>query len=181
LDVLVWRAARQFTISSKETFLRGSRPISATVRVPRLCLYTITSGTTEIKVDQEWRAGEPRGTGLTHSPSWMPEIRAHYLDMEPELARLCVTTGSKRATLTSKFVGVIPAPTRERIKEVQGAGMEVLLMAEPDWRLDLVERDPDPPRNYDPLVVGFALGRLWLIDRFDPTPLETYVAEEFAS
>lgn len=81
------------------------------------------------------------------------------------------------------FTGVIPQKTRDLILAckndfTQDAGRttNIFLICETqpqEWRGEVTLADP--------LVAGWAHNTFWLIDRFDPTSLESYIAQEFTS
>lgn len=76
---------------------------------------------------------------------------------------------------TTSFVGIVPDKTKEAIQLAQpDFGGNILLIKEnapEDWRMD-VEYQP----TIDPLIVGVKAGIAYLIDIFDTTPLEEYIA-----
>lgn len=80
------------------------------------------------------------------------------------------------------YTGAIPDSTREKIAEVREAGHfrsgGMFLLCEADvWTVEA----KTVPRVVDPIVVGFKHEALWMIDVFDPTPVEQYIALEFSS
>ncbi len=88
-----------------------------------------------------------------------------------------------------KFNGVIPKNVRENIKNVKRNFHEILLVEEAyAWECDseIVKVE----RNVDPLIIGVvSLGSRWdenpkklyyLIDKFDVTPLENFIATEMS-
>lgn len=78
--------------------------------------------------------------------------------------------------MTATFTGVIPEGVRTRIRE--HAKDPVFLIQEvSEWDVRHIAH----PVHTDPLVVIHKYGRLWLIDRFDTTPVEEYIAQEFVS
>lgn len=93
-------------------------------------------------------------------------------------------------TISSTFMGVIPAEVRpaikkaiEQFKEVASSGSiinRVYIMAEAkNWQTKVKAIPPPPLVWLDPLVVGWDGMDLWLVTSFDLTPLENYVAKEF--
>jgi hypothetical protein len=81
--------------------------------------------------------------------------------------------------LNATFSGVIPLETKEKIREAQRsqAFEDIRVLAEADWSLERYAN----PYYADPIVVGLVEGQMWVIDVFDPTPLEEYIAKEFTT
>jgi hypothetical protein len=76
------------------------------------------------------------------------------------------------------FSGQIPKETREKINQARKMGLEVFIVSEAQqWSIS-EKRIPIPE---DPLVIGYKANVYWLIDKFDLTPTERWVAEEFTS
>jgi len=77
--------------------------------------------------------------------------------------------------LTSRFYGIIPQETKEKIKEAESIfDAELYLIAEtrPEtWNVKNVTADP--------LLIGIFEDKSYLIDHFNTTPLENYVMREF--
>lgn len=90
-------------------------------------------------------------------------------------------SGIVKFSWTALFSGCIPSATRKRIAEVRKSGQfggKIYLVAEAhEWTegcsVTITEKDP--------LVVGFDGYGHWLIDSFDTTPVEQYIADEFAT
>jgi hypothetical protein len=90
----------------------------------------------------------------------------------------------KKLVLTAEFDGILPKQTRE--KAVAGKSqfdrLYVIVDQQYRWKSALL-RDPRP-RALDPLLVGeLSQGRsrkFYLIDQFDLTAAEQYLADEFA-
>lgn len=78
-------------------------------------------------------------------------------------------TGTK-FSLSFQFNGVIPDETRQKIKAARQYFGSIYIIAEAkEWALN---REIIMPVGKDPLVVGYADGKLWLIDDFATTPVE---------
>lgn len=82
-------------------------------------------------------------------------------------------------SIFAAFTGVIPADTKKKIREAQvsRAFDDIRLLAEAEWA---VQSTPSP-LYADPIVVGLVEDEMWVIDVFDPTPLEEYIAREFTT
>lgn len=89
-----------------------------------------------------------------------------------------------KVVITAAFSG-FAAEERERVlnsvKKAQGAGVfsQILVIAEaPKWEVNEVVTQVKP----DPLVVGWVekTSQMFLIDRYNLTPLERYIADQFA-
>lgn len=111
----------------------------------------------------------------------------YYADIQEGLARRVARLRTRAVELSWRFEGVIPDEIRERIVEhVDDFGEgEIILVADAPletWRFRerRAELEARPARLLDPLVVGLKAGRLWLLDAFDPTPIERYAADEFS-
>jgi hypothetical protein len=151
------------------------------VRAPVFALLGLTEP--EIKL----RATMDPSVIWLHGPySVRSQIREQYTALARDLHRVSGRFG-RRAMLTYRFRGAIPDETRAKIRSVHRSFEQVYLLAETtpeSWRLERVGKSfRQQVRDLwdDPLVVGYAAGTLWLIDSFDPTPLEQYVASEFTS
>jgi hypothetical protein len=80
--------------------------------------------------------------------------------------------------IESKFNGIIPDLTKQKIKESEKFfdKDKVYLIAETkpeEWNVILLSKDP--------LVAGVKYDKCYLIDQFNTTPLEGLVSEEFSS
>ncbi|MEK7612409.1 MAG: hypothetical protein AAB407_03650 [Patescibacteria group bacterium] len=105
----------------------------------------------------------------------LPEPLAHCFNdvrslFERELEKKWL--GSKTIGVT--YAGVIPAPVRDNIRKAKKNFKDVFILAEPgDWNVAEV--------LIDPLVVGWDGSSLWLVDKYDTTPTEDYISQEFTS
>lgn len=115
---------------------------------------------------------------LPHYAAIMNTIRNNHLSWE--------TRSTVRLSYT--YQGVIPTHVREIIKRETGMYEEigqrrfedVGLVCEVDrWEISSVKA---PPRQFlDPLLVGVRANALWVLAAFDPTSVEQYLLDEFAS
>ena len=91
----------------------------------------------------------------------------------------------KKLVMTAEFDGILPKETRQkaRIAKNYFDHLYVIVDQQHRWKSSLL---PDPrPRALDPLLIGeIEQGRarkFFLVDQFDLTPAEQYLADEFAS
>ncbi len=94
-------------------------------------------------------------------------VRAFYFDM---------LVGWRDLDLTTNFSGVMPAAIRETIHELRNSHtFDSLLIVQEvkKWNVTV--------RAADPLLIGIKNGAAYLVDRFDTTTAEEYVAREFTS
>lgn len=100
--------------------------------------------------------------------------RRIYPDVIARMNKKVRETGD-RASLSASFEGIIPDETREKIQ--QWPAKDVFLVTEvPDWRFGVTKA----PR-VDPLVCLWRHDTLWLLDKFDTTSIEEYIAREFTT
>lgn len=140
------------------------------IPVPELALFSLDSPTTSIWWDYHGNIGP----GIPYG------FAAHYEDVFSALERVSTAKtqgqlafGHYMEKITAEFTGVIPDRTRERILEAHKHKVfdGICLLAEAEWEQQSV--------LVDPIVVGCSAGKLWVVDIFDPTPIEEYVAQEF--
>jgi len=83
--------------------------------------------------------------------------------------------------LTYSYHGVVPERIRQIInKEEREARFDALgLVCDAYW--DISRIDAPPRKLLDPILVGVKDDSLWVIEAFDPTPLESYIANEFTA
>ena len=91
----------------------------------------------------------------------------------------------KKLIMTAEFDGILPKETRQKARLAQKYfdHLYVIVDQQHRWKSSLL---PDPrPRALDPLLVGeLKQGRarkFFLVDQFDLTPAEQYLADEFAT
>jgi hypothetical protein len=96
----------------------------------------------------------------------------------------------KKICFYREFNGLVPASTRQKIKyfkKTNPFGTEVYIISEAkkhDWDIRIEKTERPSPRSVtkDPLVVGIIpSGAAYLIDHFNTTTFEKYVAKEFTS
>lgn len=79
-------------------------------------------------------------------------------------------------TLTARFKGLIPEPIHKKIARLRNDGCIIYLLTEAIWT---GEKSLNP--NYDPIVVAWKNNAAYLVDVFDLTPVESYIAKEFSA
>ena len=91
----------------------------------------------------------------------------------------------KKLIMTAEFDGILPKETRQkaRIAKNYFDHLYVIVDQQHRWKSSLL---PDPrPRALDPLLIGELkqghARKFFLLDQFDLTPAEQYLADEFAS
>lgn len=88
--------------------------------------------------------------------------------------------GGQWATkFSAELATIVPAEAKERLEQAEKdrtfKSIHCIAEVEPsDWIATEM-----PIRKADPLIVGVLGGRVHLIAKFDPTPLENYVSKEF--
>lgn len=98
---------------------------------------------------------------------------------------------TREESLTWHFKGVIPASTKVKIRQARSQFTDIYLLAEAPLHTWTHKRNQESrvararrriaEMNLDPIVLGYAANRLWVIDVFDPTPTETYILNEFTT
>jgi hypothetical protein len=90
----------------------------------------------------------------------------------------------KKLVITAEFNGLLPRETREKARAAQDHFDKLYLIVDQQhrWKSVLL---PDPsPRVLDPLLIGElqqdGVRKFYLIDQFDLTEAERYLADEFA-
>jgi len=152
--------------------------------LPRFAVYSLDSPHCEIEISLKYKNREYRDTEL-----WMESVEMTH----PELPLLLENPLKEAIRLgewdsfcgdrahcdtwefTSVFQGIIPKETKERIKQSQKAfGKDIYIIAEAkDWIGQEIPIE-------DPLVVGVIDDTCFLLDEFDCTTMEAYVAREFS-
>jgi hypothetical protein len=91
----------------------------------------------------------------------------------------------KKLIVTAEFDGILPKETRQKalIAKNYFDHLYVIVDQQRRWKSSLL---PDPrPRALDPLLIGEVkqgnARKFFLLDQFDLTPAEQYLADEFAS
>lgn len=115
--------------------------------------------------------------GTEYQPSSVPYVlKSKYGDVLDALATKVRSSRKEEVQLSCEFSGTIPADVKEKIIQAKVDFKEhVYILAEPaEWSLKETKAiDPDP------LVVGYhedTPNVLWLIAKFDTTPIEDLVA-----
>lgn len=80
----------------------------------------------------------------------------------------------KRYSLDAEFVGLLPQKIKDKITALREAGVATYLVANTNW-----ERTEMKPIDPDPLVIASYRGKTYLVDVFDASIEENYVAHEF--
>ena len=115
------------------------------------------------------------------SPELPPAIAYWYSDLKERLVTRSLISGRivSTHTISGSFTGVVPEKQLEVIHKAKSTDLfeNIFLICQVDeWSL---KSTPIPIPLIDPLILGFAHTKLWLIDKFDLTPLEQYTAEQF--
>lgn len=182
LEVLAWRH-KAYTYPENYFFSLLH------AQAPKLALVSLHEPTITFSVDDKAR--------FSTNP-WLPEpVQKAYEPLVKSLARVTSIDG-REVELSFTFKGMIPSSTRAKIEAAkddfpgahdrydysrQPTGIYLLVESTPaQWRIRHVGRAWPKLREVlaDPLVVGYRDNALWLIDSFDPTPFETYIATEFS-
>ncbi len=148
--------------------------------LPAFMVLDVNSETSVFSIEGTAEAGTASSPKV--SPELPPVIAHYYSDLDERLVTRSLITGRIAATLTisGSFTGVVPEKQLESIEKAKSTVLfeNIFLICQvEEWSLTST---PTPIPLLDPLIVGFAQGKLWLIDKFDPTSLEQYAAEQFA-
>ncbi len=148
---------------------------------PRLVVLSLNSPRFVLtgKVERNTSTGYTRY--LTKiEPSLPKPIEACYRDV---LSTLRKQAKKERSTITlaTEYKGVIPPDVRKKILAAQNAKPAfngIFIIAEVgEWAMTKVAAPKLKPREADPLVVGFDGANLWIIAKFDLTPVESLMLE----
>ena len=82
----------------------------------------------------------------------------------------------KQYELRARFVGLLPQKTKEKITALRGAGISTYIVAETRWDMKNAKL-PNP----DPLIIAIHDSKVYLVDVFDASIAENYVAHEFTT
>jgi hypothetical protein len=113
---------------------------------------------------------------------WILGAFLTYLLSEMLLNRICPW---KKLVITAEFDGILPKETRQKARAAKDYFDNLYLVVDQQrrWKSTLL-RDPTP-RALDPLLIGeLKQGRryqFFLVDQFDLTGAEQYLADEFAT
>jgi len=141
------------------------------VPFPTLGVININDPDGEMEIRGTWGSGRYDHSG----PQCLPQ--STYADVG-EALRAIARGRTDTVRLRTSFTGMIPNETRERIaKWKETFPDEIYIVNEASWRFESLPR----PLFGDPLVIGAKSGRYYLIDVFDPTTLESYIAKEFTA
>lgn len=154
------------------------------VPVPRLALISLTGATSSM----QFKSDEYKKREVNVAPVF----GRRYGDV---LEQLCRLDRVRSESLTWTFKGVIPTDTRAKIRAHRGQFEDTLLLAEAPLATWTHERNRETFTErrrrvlaemrerwaLDPIVCGLAGGRLWVIDVFDPSPIEEYILSEFTT
>jgi hypothetical protein len=90
-------------------------------------------------------------------------------------SNVCRRKSASGFQLRARYSGLIPEVTRQKIRRAKDLGVfqHIFIISEVDWA---VEKIPN-----DPLVTGWDGQKLWLVDKFDTTPLEALIAQTFGA
>lgn len=149
--------------------------------VPAFAIFDLMGNGTfslSLHVGSSWRTGIELGGFSSRLMMEAIETSSFYMEYEKKLKRWVSSEwflGSQDVILKTNFNHTIPPKVREHIREIQKGKLfsRLLVIAEVDeWGIE--------PRPADPLLVGESNGLFFLLDRFDTTPLESYVSKEFS-
>lgn len=119
-------------------------------------------------------------TATTIMPWWLNAFVACVLGSLLGFLAFVAPRADADIVLFTRFAGFIPGHIRQKIVESKGLFSEIFLIQEVDlrnWKATTIPK----PRAADPLLVGKKNGVYYLIDRFDTTTLEEYMAREFST
>ena len=83
-------------------------------------------------------------------------------------------TGYRHYILSANFAGMLPQKTKDKIMALRAAGISTYLVADTHWKTTEAKA-PNP----DPLLIAPFEGKVYLVDVFDASIEENYVASEF--
>jgi len=142
-------------------------------RYPKLVLFSLDSPTFSIRgTDWSW---DDRIT-----PELPEELRKYYTDVTRYLSQRCRVFFSTKSEIriSCLYSGVIPPETRKKIEQAKSIFKRVFILAEATKWTET--STPKPILDPDPIVVGWNGGdTLYMIDKFDLTPVEKLLAVEF--
>jgi len=182
LEPLTWR--RSYSVNT----LRHGRVWGRRRRsLPKLMFFDpwSTNGTTTLEYTEGRYGGGGNRVGVHTQilgPLLPDVVRQRYEDIDARLRHHYRRTfgGASSARYTATFpTGVIPQEIRDLVRTAgeQYGRQNVWFLAEvAAWKAQ-----ESPRRLLDPLVVAWDGDNLLLLGKFDLTPVETYVAAEFAS
>lgn len=139
------------------------------IPLPKICPLTLESNVFEIS-DSVW--------GMSTWKDFPQVVQSSYRDVE---SALNTTARTKIESFSIRFSweGVIPAEAKQVIADNRDEFEQVFLLTETPAKSWTLKRTP-VPEMVDPLIVGTKYNAMYLLGKFDPTPLEEYIASEFA-
>lgn len=151
------------------------------IAVPKLALLPLHESKVAIKSPQYWNGNFHVQWRGEHT-AYPGIINAIYHPISEGLQK--AQRSHEKLWLEWEFKHAIPDSVKMLIADVaptRDFECIYLLCDAPveEWKLESIQ-EPKPPVLVDPLLVGWACESLWLLDAFDPTPLEEYIASEFA-
>lgn len=143
--------------------------------VPQLAYLPVTQPRLRLIVDHHMRT--------YFTPDSLPQsIVKSYTEILTDLARRHLSwDGREKLSLTYTYPGVIPDHIREIIRTEQQMPRRFDELA---FVCDVTEWQVGSQMSTafaDPILVGCYGQTLWVLDSFDPTPVETYLLREFTS
>jgi hypothetical protein len=157
--------------------------------VPKLAVFTPNCGEAKLWLQTGWLGG---------MRSNVPSVLNYQSEaIAKDTKELAKAEWCSQVVLTAYWGGVIPEGSRSIIKEASKTFDEVLIVAEvSEWQVTMTSNNllrfavasRDLVANAgssflaligDPLVIGRKGDVFWLLDKFDTTPLEEYVGNEF--
>lgn len=106
--------------------------------------------------------------------SGLPKIIGEgYRTLKGKLMAKPGSDGWGQYILNAEFVGLLPTETKEKITTLRKAGIPTFLVANAVWKKS--KKVPNP----DPLVIAVYENIAYLVDVFDASIEENYVAKEF--
>ncbi len=149
--------------------------------MPYLAVFSIDSEKFEIAMVGERRYRADRGGSelswqRTFNPKLSKDVLACYADVVEAVAKKA-RSSRKTTRLRAEFRGMMPTTVKQRIKEVKPLFQEIFIVTEvSDWKME-TSPIPAPPKDPDPLVVGFDGTSYRLIAKFDTTSIEEAAAD----
>lgn len=164
LSVLSWTKRQTMPFR-----VMGVRPRT---KVPVFAYLPILSQ--EVRMGASWNSPNP--------PNGVPdEVYHEYIQALRPLADATWWAGyPNRVSLRYQYPGAVPKDIKELIEnETRFEMEEIAFVCEVgEWQVE--ESEGRFGRELlDPIVVGFKGGCMWVLGSFDPTPVETYLLNEF--
>lgn len=142
------------------------------IPLPEVALFGLDQNT--VRISASWPHMGEMNPSLPHS------LMNLYEDVWSQLGSISSSGGFHRNVgIVAAFTGVIPLETKAKIREAETSGVfsDIRVLAETEWAVNVVPI----PFYADPIVVGLVGDEMWVIDIFDPTSLEDYIAREFTT